>query len=308
MSTGTLLTAEPARGLAHRAIMQSGTPVGSTPEQSQATAEEAFGLLGLPWNDEGLARLLDVPAQAILEAGEEITQRRHAAAFSGSQGGFTWQPTVDGVTLLRDPWEATAGGVAADVPVLIGTTRDEMRIVRVLAPGLPAIDRAELLDRLGRSDGQDAENVVAAYQRRDPVGSPDDLWWSILSDRIFGRPTTTYIDARARAAAPTWSYSFEWRSPVREGFYGSAHTFEIPYIFNTFDAPGVEAVMGTATPGMRSLSSLMQDTWIRFAADGDPAIPALADWKPCGADPTVTVLFDLETRIGPDPRTAIPGG
>ena len=304
MSTGTLLTAEPVRGLVHRAIMQSGTPVGSTPDQSHATAEEAFGLLRLPWNNEGLTRLLEVPAQAILQAGEEITQRRHAAAFSGSEGGFTWQPTVDGVTLRRDPWEATAGGVAADVPVLIGTTRDEMRIVRVLAPGLPSIDRAELLERLRRSDGPDAENVLAGYQQRDPGGSPDDLWWSILSDRIFGHPTNTYIAARAETGAPTWSYSFEWRSPVQNGFYGSAHTFEIPYIFNTFDAPGVEEVMGTATPGMRSLSTTMQDTWVQFAADGNPATPALADWKPCGADPTVTMLFDLESRIGPDPRNA----
>jgi len=306
MSTGTLLTAEPARGLVHRAIMQSGTPVGSTPAQSQATAEEAFGLLGLAWNADGLARLLDLPAGAILRAAEEITQRRHAAAFSGSQSGFTWQPTVDGVTLRRDPWEATEAGAAADVPVLVGTTGDEMRIVRVLAPDLPAIDEAELLDRLRRSDGQNAERVAAAYQERAPGGSPDDLWWSILSDRIFGLPTSTYIAARSRAGAPTWSYLFEWRSPVKDGFYGSAHTFEIPFVFNTFDAPGVEDVMGAATPGMRALSVTMQDAWVRFAADGDPATPALADWKPCGADPAVTMRFDLESRVGPDSRPAAP--
>jgi carboxylesterase type B len=51
----------------------------------------------------------------------------------------------------------------------------------------------------------------------------------------------------------------------------------------------------------------MQDVWVRFAGDGDPATAALADWKPCGADPTVTMLFDLESRIGPDPRPAAPG-
>jgi para-nitrobenzyl esterase len=286
--------------------MQSGTPVGSTPAQSQATAEEAFGLLGLSWSGDGLTRLLDAPPDVILRAAEEITQRRHAAAFSGSQGGFTWQPTIDDVTLLRDPWEATAAGAAADVPVLIGTTADEMRIVRVLAPSLPPIDRGELLDRLRRSDGRDAEDVVAIYQQRDPGGSPDDLWWSILSDRIFGLPTSRFISARARAGAATWSYSFQWRSPVRNGFYGSAHTFEIPYVFETFDAPGVEEVMGTATPAMRALSTTMQDVWVRFAAEGDPATPALADWKPCDADPTVTMLFDLDSRIGPDPRPAAP--
>jgi para-nitrobenzyl esterase len=302
MSIGTLLTAEPAQGLVHRAIMQSGTPVGSLPAQSQATAEEAFGLLHLPWNGEGLTRLLDLDADIILRAGEEITQRRHAAAFSGSQGGFTWQPTIDGVTLRRDPWEATAAGASAGVPVLIGTTADEMRIVRVLAPGLPAIDRDELLDRLRLSDGQEAENVAAAYQQRDPAGGADDLWWSILSDRIFGRPTSRFIAVRAEAGAPTWSYFFQWKSPAQDGYYGSAHTFEIPYIFDTFDAPGAEEVLGTATAGMRSLSTAMQDAWVRFAAEGDPATSALAHWKPCGADPTVTMLFDVHSRIGPDPR------
>jgi para-nitrobenzyl esterase len=308
MSIATLLTAEPARGLVHRAIMQSGTPVGSTPAQARATAEEAFALIGLPWSPEGVTRLLGAGADAILRAGEEITQRRHAAAFSGSQGGgFTWQPTVDGVTLLRDPWEATAAGAGADAAVLVGTTADEMRIVRVLAPDLPATDRAEVLDRLHKSDGEDAENVVSRYEQRKPGASADDLWWSILSDRIFGLPTSKFIAARARAGAPTWSYSFEWRSPVRDGFYGSAHTFEIPFIFDTFDAPGVEGVMGTATPAMRSLSSTMQDAWVRFAAEGDPATPALADWKPSTADASVTMLFDLESRIGPDPRPVAPG-
>jgi carboxylesterase type B len=77
---------------------------------------------------------------------------------------------------------------------------------------------------------------------------------------------------------------------------------------DTLDAAGVEEVMGTATSGMRSLSITMQDAWVRFAAEGDPASPALADWKPCGDDPTVTVLFDLQSRIGPDPRPAPPRG
>ena len=306
MSVGTLLTAEPARGLVHRAIMQSGTPVGSTPAQARSTAEEAFDLLGLPWNAMGLTRLVDLPGGAILRAGEEVTRRRHAATFSGNQGGFAWQPTVDGVTLLHDPWESTGAGAGAAVPVLVGTTGDEMRIVRVLAPDLPAIDRAELLDRLRRSDARDAEAVVAAYQQRDPGGSPDDLWWSVLSDRVFGLPTSAFIAARARAGAPTWSYSFEWKSPVRHGLYGASHTFEIPFVFDTFDAPGVEGVMGTATAGMQSLSRTMQDAWVRFAADGDPASSALASWRPCGGEPTVTMLFDLESRIGPDPRPAAP--
>ena len=148
-------------------------------------------------------------------------------------------------------------------------------------------------------------SVVAAYQKRDPGGSPDDVWWSILSDRIFGLPTSTFIAARRGRRADV-----ELLVRVEVSCQGRvlrvAHTFEIPYVFDTFDAPGVEDVMGTATPGMRLLSTTMQDAWVRFAADGDPATSSLADWKPCGADPTVTMLFDLDSRIGPDPRPVRP--
>ena len=87
-----------------------------------------------------------------------------------------------------------------------------------------------------------------------------------MSDRIFGLAAGAFVDARVQHSAPTWSYRFTWRSPLRNGYYGSAHTFEIPFIFGTFVAEGAIGLLGTPTREMGVLSKEMQDAWVAFAA------------------------------------------
>jgi carboxylesterase type B len=308
MSIATLLTAEAARGLFQRAILQSGTPTAVSQTISAGVTRAILAELDLPASVTGVSQLRAVTDEAVLRAGDDISSRQQkTAARSGLAGGFAWQPTVDGVTLRQDPTLATAVGAGADIPVLIGTTADEMRIMRVLAPDLPPVDRDEVISRLQTSHGSSADSLMAAYEDRYPDATSDDVWWAILSDRIFGQPTVEFLDARMRNAAPTWTYSFDWRSPVKDGHFGAAHTLEIPFVFGTFEAPGAADLLGRPTPGMRSLSAAMQDAWVSFATWGDPATPALSDWKPCGSDPASAMLLSEQSRMGPDPRRAAPG-
>ncbi len=308
MSVGTILAAPPARGLFHRAIMQSGTPTALGRASSGRLAEDAFRRLDLPWSNAGLAQLGRLPAEQVLATSEAISLRQQTAAVSGGEGAFAWQPVVDGVTIPEHPNQAVAKGAASDVPVLIGTTADEMRIVRVLAPGQPPVEAEELLARVGASYGEESATVVAAYQSRDPTGSADDLWWALLSDQIFGLPTADFLDARGRRGAATWSYSFEWKSPTNGGAYGAAHTMEIPFVFDTFAAPGIAEFVGPYTPEIRELCAVVQDAWVRFATHGDPATVELAEWRPNLSDPSSTMLLGTPTptgascSFGPDPR------
>ncbi len=304
MSVGTLLTVRAAQGLFQRAILQSGTPTAAPQRDSTEVARQVFGQLGLDWAHAGLSTLRELPSDAILRASAAVSMQRQSSAQAGATGAFVWRPVIDGVTVQCDPTAAIEAGAGSDVPVLIGTTADEMRVLRFLMPDLPEVRRDELVSRLRFVHGDQWASVLAAYEARFPRSTPDDVWSAMLSDRIFGVPTAEFIDARVRASAPTWTYSFEWRSPVLEGRFGAAHTAEIPFVFGTFGAPGAKDFLGAVDPVMRSLSGLMQEAWVSFATHGDPATSGVLAWEPCAPGSASTMLLGGECGMGPDPRCA----
>jgi para-nitrobenzyl esterase len=301
MSVGTLLATEAAKGLFHRAILQSGAPLAQSHAASTHVATELFRALGLDLDRGGLDRLGVLSASEIVDAANQVALRQQAAAFTGTGGSFAWAPVVDGVVLHEPPMGSVAGGASSSVPVLIGTTADEMRIARVLAPDLEPVDRLELARRLTSGWGEDGPDILAGYEAMYPADGPDDLWWSIASDRTFGLPTAAFTDARARLGAPTWAYRFAWRSPVRDGYFGSAHTMEIPFVFGTFDAIGAPELLGEVTPAMEVLRGRMQDAWVAFATTGCPGIESLPEWPDSRAVGRPTMVLDEICRVVDDP-------
>ncbi len=104
-----LLTMPAARGLFHRAIIQSGAqPYAMTAEEGTAAAVGLLARVGL--TEQQLDQLQRLPVAKILGEG------RSAYAFT---------PVVDGLTLPLHPIDAITAGRSADVPVIVGTTRDE---------------------------------------------------------------------------------------------------------------------------------------------------------------------------------------
>ena len=301
MSIGTLLATAAAKGLFHRAIMQSGTPVAQRNEGSVEVARRLFGQLGLPWDRSGLARVCQLPASEIIAAADQVVLLHQAAASAGTGGSFAWSPVVDGVILHEEPMTSVSAGASSTVPVLVGTDADEMRIIRVLAPDLPTIDRSALESRVTDSWGRHGPEILAGYGTMHPGADADDLWWSIASDRTFGLPTAAFIEARARSGAPTWTYQFSWRSPVRQGYYGSAHTMEIPFVFGTFGAAGVREFVGEVTAEMECLAAQIQDAWVAFATSGRPGTERLPAWPAVDVDTKPTMVLDEVCRIVDDP-------
>ncbi len=114
-----VLQASPlARGLFHRAIGQSGgffdgLPVLRSSEDGSAeSAGEAFARrLGIEDSD-AASRLRELDAEAIL-------------AEASKQGAFATRPNVDGWVLPKQVAEIYRAGEQADVPVLVGSNRDE---------------------------------------------------------------------------------------------------------------------------------------------------------------------------------------
>ena len=143
MSVGVLVASPLARGLFHRAIIESGTGTGPV-TQRRGTAE-AVGLrlatqLGIDGiNAEAAARLRAIDAKSILAA---------SLRLAGNPGSPSFWPNVDGKVLAHSVDSTLALGLANEVPVIVGSNADEPASVfgapsrgfarMVIARGAPA--------------------------------------------------------------------------------------------------------------------------------------------------------------------------
>src|SRR5207237_10577632 len=106
----TLMAMPAAKGLFHRAIIQSGANLaGITKADATKAAQTLMAKLGVKTAEE----LQKVPMDALVQA-------------TLNTQGLTFGPVVDGKTLPGGPFDPTAPEISADIPVLIGSTEYEI--------------------------------------------------------------------------------------------------------------------------------------------------------------------------------------
>jgi para-nitrobenzyl esterase len=299
MSVAALLAVPEARGLFHRAVVESGPPYVHTVEQAADRAEQVAALLGVPATREALERIdADDLVRAVGDLG--------ASLRIGDAGlPLALLPTVEGGLLAADPARAVAGGAAASIPLLIGTTRDEAAFFAAGVPQIAGLGDGDLVRWVGRMvPGPDeARSLVDAYRsareaRGEPL-APRDLWVAIASDFIFRLPSVRLADAHAAAARPgvgTYDYLFTWETPAFGGVLGSCHALEIPFVFGTVRQPSVQLFTGGGDDALE-LSAGMRGAWLAFARSGQPSNPVSGSWPSWVPERRPTMVF------GPWPGT-----
>jgi len=276
MSVGMLLTMPRARGLFHRAILQSGAAhhVNSL-EHAEKMGAIFLDILDIKPTD--VDKLRSLTEQQLLKVQTEIMAR--AIDPKSNMGGLPLRPVVDGNVIPELPIHAIVGGTAANVPVLIGTNLDEWKIFTILDKNLPNLDEARLLRRCQRLiPGGDVIGLIETYrqarsQRNLPV-TPAELFTAIQSDRTFRIPAIRLAEAHYRRKQPTYMYLFDWVSPLMNGILGSCHALELGFVFGTLD----DNFSGSDEEA-QTLSSKIQDAWTAFARHGDPSCESIGKWK-----------------------------
>jgi para-nitrobenzyl esterase len=238
MSVNRLMMIRQARGLFHKAIVESGA--GSEKGQTLAQAEKdgaAYAArLGVTAPD--AAKLRAIPADAIVAAGDLNLIQGEA-------------PILDGVLLTENPAAAFAAGHVARVPYLIGSNSLEF-------PGAYASPIRDLLIRLTPDERAKA---VAAY------GSDERFKDHIVSDVIFGEPARTLARDQARNGAPVWLYRFsvvsEKAPKAVQG--GAVHASDRQYVFDNLGA-STWPTDGRDAAQAKTISAY----WVAFARTGNP--------------------------------------
>ncbi len=152
-----------------------------------------------------------------------------------------------------------AGGLIVLLPVRDGdlVADDPLAAVRGVA-GLPLL--------IGDTT-EEGNLYVAGLPEPDPAAAE----W--ITRTIFRDPTAAFAAAHP---GPTWIYEFAWRSRALGGRLGAAHAMDLPFVFDTLDAPGLTGENALLGPdgGPPELAARMHGAWVRFARDGDPGWPA----------------------------------
>jgi para-nitrobenzyl esterase len=297
-----LLAMPAAKGLFHKAIIQSGPALEmASRADGTETAERMLATLGLNVKQAGELRRL--PAETLLQAQAEVLAyvRETARHVDRRRKGFN--PIVDGAHLPAGPFEPVAPAISAQVPLMIGTNKDEMTLFLGHAPWVAGLDQARLVKVVQGfvGDGADAAGIVAAYRRLRPKDSPQDIAFAIATDQGIRLPSLLTADRKvAQNAAPVFVYLFTFETPVLGGRLKSPHTLEIPYVFDTVD---VSPLTGDA-PGREALAKVMSQTWIAFARSGDPNHAGLPHWPRYDARRRPTMIFDAACRLENDPYGA----
>jgi para-nitrobenzyl esterase len=302
MSVSALLGVSAARGLFHRAIVQSGPPFTHTADEAAGRAELLAEKLGMPMTRDALER---VPASELVRVAQEIGQ-----TLVLGDGGLplVFLPTVDGGLLSRAPEIEVASGASVDVPLLIGTNRDEAAFFAVALPAVNALDEPGLLRWVQRivPSSESAEGLISEYRRarvaRGEGSTPRDLWIAIATDSVFRGPSVLLADSHALAGSEdalglvggsdivgadaggtgTYLYLFTWETPAFGGVLGSCHALEIPFAFGTVTNPVVQQFAGAGDDALR-LSEGMRQAWVSFARTGSPSgdlVGAWPSWDP----------------------------
>jgi para-nitrobenzyl esterase len=201
---------------------------------------------------------------------------------------FSFSPVIDDVHLPEHPGGAIKNGTAADVPIIIGCNRDEATLFLAMEPGLDGLtvlDGEHVPPRL-KGLGEHARPIIETYRRARPDASPRDLLVAIESDRMMRIPSIELAERKlAGGKAPVFMYLFCWAA----GPLGSAHGYEIPFVFDNARPPVMPESVGRG-----SLAAQMSDAWIAFARGGAPDHPGIPHWPAYAHDDRATMIFDRD--------------
>jgi para-nitrobenzyl esterase len=296
-----LLAMPAARGLFHRAIIQSGAAIRmSTRERATALAEAVLREVGLRASE--CEQLQALPAEqlaaAIAPAARTVGRSRWPLLDR-----YDFGPVVDGLDLPRHPGEPDAPVTADDIPLMIGGTREESAFFLADDDAVwnGTLSEAELRQRVEAVAGAQTDGLLDAYGSSMPRATPGDRLIAAVTGSNFWIRTVSLAERyAARRRTPVYMYSLDWQSPAHDGRLKAHHAMDLPFVFDNVDVADTTA----GASGARELAARVAATWIAFARNGNPANPAIPDWPAYSRDERATMVFDNTCRVVHDPDRA----
>jgi len=267
----------------------------ATPDQAAARTAEFLKLVNVSTSN--VEALYQLPLAKLTAAAASLGSAASAAgekfSTAATAANNPWRPVVDGRTVLYEPTQPTA---PSDVPLLIGTTLDELYGYALLIhPEYAQMGEQQARELVRGYFGAVGDQVYDVYARAFPHADPFRV--SGMA-RAMGHMRAYAVKlAQHRAAvggAPTYLYWFQWQPKILGDRLKSFHALETPLEFlNSDTTPQFTG----ATVEARMLSEKIADVWLSFARRGNPNIDGLPPWAPVTANAAPAMVFDDNCRI-----------
>ncbi|HEY2359322.1 MAG TPA: carboxylesterase family protein [Phenylobacterium sp.] len=281
----SLLMAMPgARGLFHKAVIQSGPGLTGKPiADADKVARRLLADLGVDSPEKLAALSTEVISRASVKVAGDVMR--------------LYTPVVDGLALPRNPYEPDASPLNADVPVLIGTNKDEATLFMLGHPKFGNFDDDDLAKQAKTAAGDKAEALLAALRAAYPDYNQTNLAAAATTATgMWGNSLTLAERKAAQKAAPAWMYMLTWETPVSHGRLRSPHALEIPLVFDNVEKARNFVGRGDEP---QAVADQMSAAWLAFARTGDPGWPAY------DATTRTTKLFNVESWVVNDPLSEV---
>ena len=294
--TLVLMGTPSAKGLFHKAIVQSGGTEGSgmtltDKSTSQYVTEITLKNLGI--SPEEVDKIRDVPyaelAAASNKALAQVAEERNIINALGRRS-LMWCPVVDGEFIPENPADKKFVDAAKDIPLMVGSVLNEWVSMPLLAnmavtqsDNKNVWDDAKVDAMLREKYGDKSEAVASAFLKAYPYKKKADALY--VDTWLRSRAKKVAALKADQKGAPVFTYVFTWETPIMGGYALAYHCSELPFVFNNI------ALSEMATGGgekAKALADKMSQAWIDFARTGNPG------WEAYTRENGATMLFDDE--------------
>jgi len=284
MAVALLQASPPARGLFTKVVGMSGSPFGEPLTAVTLAQGEAAGLaLQQAFGAQSIEDLRDVGGDRIV-----------AAAVAR-------EPIVIDGRYVIGVQKAFESRQHADVPIMVGFTRDES--FRSLGP---VASVAELESAVRRTFPNAAAAVLAAYPATDAAGAARAAA-DLGRDSSVGAQMANWARAQAKySRSPAYAYFFTRRQPYAPAITfvdhdpataGAYHSAEIPYFLRTRDSLNLFRQTRIWEDVDVELERDMTELLVSFARDGTPKSARVPSWPKFDPARPRVVSLGAEIRV-----------
>lgn len=273
----TLPVLDPKHQFARRTLLMSAGPtLMSTPEEAAQGAEDFLRLAGTD-----LEHLKQMPM-------EQLLSHQLSYISSSGRGAGTYMPVVDGRIIRDYPIAAAVRGDVRPLPMLMGTTREEMSFLFV-PPVAKALEITDIMEAGVEAEPQEVRDRIShSYDRYGRRGRA-----LLMSDLVF-RMGSVWLAEAMSTQTDVWMYRFDYETPaMKVSKLHAFHSSDLPFLFGNYKQ-GLAPWMFCFSPSkkrIRQITGEMREDVSTFLRGGP--LP----WRPCRGEDTPAKCYASRSHV-----------